>query len=81
MIPGPVSMGGLTGRAWERVLETNVMHFEQHCAAVLTSGDRRAIQEDATGLLDLVVRSVGRKHWTAVRLAAIADQASWKVAG
>ena len=81
VIPGPVSMGGLTGRAWERVLETNVMHFEQHCAAVLTSGDRRAIQEDATGLLDLVVRSVGRKHWTAVRLAAIADQASWKVAG
>ena len=64
-------MGGLAGREWEIVLENNVMHFERHAEAALASGGGRAIEEDAQGLLDIVARSVGSKHWTVVRLASI----------
>jgi hypothetical protein len=74
VIPGPKSMG-VTGRAWERMLETNVMQFEQHAEGALAAGAGRAIEEDAAGMLDVVARSVGCKHWTAARLAAIVEGA------
>ena len=70
-MPGPVSMGGVAGREWEKMIENNVMHFERHADEALSSGEGRAIEVDAEGMLDIVARSLGSKHWTAVRLASI----------
>ena len=67
-------MSPLTGRAWERTLETNVLHFEDYAQKVLALGNvgrARALLEDAQGMEEIVARSVGSKHWTTLRLAEI----------
>ena len=73
VIPGPSSMGGLTGREWERVLECNVLHFEQRALQMLAQGLGNSIADEAKGMHELVARSVGSKHWTTSRLAEIVD--------
>ena len=66
-------MGGLTGRAWERVLECNVLHFEQRALQMLAQGLGNSIADEAKGMHELVAKSVGSKHWTTSRLAEIVD--------
>jgi hypothetical protein len=71
VFPGPASAGGLAGRAWERVLERNVLHFQERAEQSLLCGHGESLLPEASGLHEVISRSVGSEHWTSRRLSQI----------
>jgi len=73
VIPGPGSMGGVSGRAWEQLIETHVMHLNDRAVAAFVRGNGKSLHEEATSWHELVARSLGSRHWTTKRSAQILD--------
>jgi len=68
-MPGPSSQGGLSGREWERIVERHVLNldrqWQQHQQGVAAG--------TVASLHELVMRSLGSRHWTTRRLAQMMD--------
>jgi hypothetical protein len=76
VLPGPRSASGVSGRAWEKVLENNTLHFHERATLQLERGKGLQLLPEATAMHEAVSRNVGCQHWTTRRLAEIMAGAS-----
>uniref|UniRef100_A0A7S2CIS0 SET domain-containing protein n=1 Tax=Haptolina brevifila TaxID=156173 RepID=A0A7S2CIS0_9EUKA len=58
VIPGPGSMGGVSGRAWERLIEKHVLHLDTRAVAEFVRGNGLSLHEEVAVWYEQVARSL-----------------------
>jgi len=74
VLAGPSSQGGLSGRAWEAVVEQHVLSLDRRWVETGSIGCRSgsaAFGAEVANLHWLVAHSLGSRHWSTQRLAAM----------